>query len=83
MVCCRPTPCWSKRCSVLVRSGHCPSFRATASVWAAGSPAFMADAFISMCFGNGLGNSPSGCVVGAIDTRALDVDAVLARVFAE
>ncbi len=47
------------------------------------APACMADAFIATRLGNGSDASPSGRVVGAIDTRALDVDAVLARVFAE
>lgn len=47
------------------------------------APAFMADAFIATRLGNGSETTQNGRVVGAIDTRALDVDAVLARAFPE
>ena len=46
------------------------------------APACMAEGFIATRLGPGCAAS-SGRVVGAIDTRALDVDAVLARVFPE
>ncbi len=45
------------------------------------APACMADAFIATRLGSGGDTGHSGRVVGAIDTRALDVDALLARVF--
>ncbi len=45
------------------------------------APACMAEGFIATRLGSEPGGGASGRVVGAIDTRAIDVDAVLARAF--